>query len=267
MTMSLDEACDALGSLELAWGTSSGEVRCEVAPWGIELTLARPESANAMSVAQLRRLGDAVRWARSHPAAVALLRAEGRVFCAGGDLAEVSAHWLDASSAAVVAAAATAVLDALARLPQVLIVAVDGAAIGGGMELAACADHLVAGSAARFEPRQVALGVTCGWGGASRWVARMGPARATRWMLEGASLDGVAAAALGFVDESAERGLDAAVARAQAWASRDAAAVRAWVAQVRATQPEAEPPSALAAFLGVWGAEGHRAALAARGLR
>jgi enoyl-CoA hydratase/carnithine racemase len=263
MRVTLPDACAVLGAYARVWGDSGGEVRFDTTPWGLELVIARPEAANAMSVAQLRRLGEAVQWAMAQPDAVAVLRAEGPVFCAGGDLREVTDHWLKPDAARAVAAAATAVLDALSRLPQVLIVAVDGPAVGGGLELAACADHLVAGSDARFEPRQVALGVACGWGGAARWVSRLGPSRAMGWMLDGSSLDGPAALALGLVDEVDACAGSAALARAVRWAGRDRAAVRAWVAQVRASQPPLVP-EALEAFLGVWGGEGHRAALAAR---
>jgi enoyl-CoA hydratase/carnithine racemase len=263
MTAALRSACETLQACEAAWGRTDGAVHTRVTPWGIELVLDRPAASNAMSVSQLRRLGEAVRWASANPAAIAMLRAEGKVFCAGGDLVEVQAHWLAGEAARKVAEAATTVLDALSRLPQVLILVVDGPAIGGGLELVTCGDHVVAGPLARFEPRQVALGVACGWGGAGRLVSRLGAARATRWMLDAVPLEARQACAMGLVDTVAEHTATEALTLATRWAARDAAAVRAWVAQRRACQPR---PTAeeLEAFLSVWGGEGHRAALAAR---
>ncbi len=109
------------------------------------LTLARPEKLNALDAAMVDALPQVCRQIeRQAGVRVVILRGEGgKAFSAGGDIAAWSGesaedfgwHWVRDGHAA---------FDALARLRQPVIAVLEGHALGGGLELAACADYRIA---------------------------------------------------------------------------------------------------------------------------
>ena len=193
------------------------------------ITLDRPAKLNALTPAMLADLRDATdRVERDDDIRVAVLSAAGaRAFCVGADIeawADADAlhmwrHWVRDGHA---------VFDRLARLRQPMIVAVEGLALGGGLELAATADLRVAGADAAFGLPEADVGVAPGWSGTQRLVRAIGAAPVKLMALAGERLDAEAAERIGLVHRVVPAGtaLDAALAMAARIAARAPVAVQ-----------------------------------------
>jgi enoyl-CoA hydratase len=106
------------------------------------------------------------------------------------------------------------VLRALAELPMPTIAAIEGNALGGGLEIALCCDLRIASSRAKLGLPEVRLAVTPGSGGTQRLPRIVGPARAKELILIGRVIDADEAARIGLVTEVVPAGQ--ALARADA---------------------------------------------------
>lgn len=95
---------------------------------------------------------------------------------------------------------------ALASIAKPSVAAIEGAAVGGGLELAVCCDLVVTARGARLALPEIALGAFPGSGGTVRVTRRVGPGRARRMMLLGDPVPTDQALAWGLVDELAEPG-------------------------------------------------------------
>ncbi len=132
-------------------------------------------------------------------------KARAASFCAGADLKSLSAALAHPPapererSRGGAQRGRRAVFRAVAALPCVTIALVDGAAVGGGMGLACCADIVIATPRARFALTETSLGLPPAQI-APYLVARLGERVARRLALTGARLDGAAAAAIGLAD-------------------------------------------------------------------
>lgn len=130
-----------------------------------------------------------------------LLRADGANFSVGGDLKKFLPE--RANLAPLVRAWTADLHMGLQRiweLPVPIVCAVQGFAMGGGVSLAAGCDVVLAGASARFGSAFAHLGFSCDCGSSTTLTARMGPARARRFVLLGEMLDGAAALEAGLVD-------------------------------------------------------------------
>ena len=96
-------------------------------------------------------------------------------------------------------------LDRIASLPIPVIAAVNGAALGGGAEVAVGCDYRIAAHDARIGFTQVLLGLMPAWGGIERLCALVGRGRALYLLTTGSVLTGREAAELGLVEESVAR--------------------------------------------------------------
>lgn len=162
-----------------------------------------------------------------------LLRSEGRVFCAGADLANANPVGEDAAAAGernpfYVAAAK------LFGVKTPVVAAVQGAAVGAGLGLALVADFRVATPAARFVANFVHLGFHPGFGISAVLERVVGRQRALLMALTGRRLGGEQAADWGLADVLVEDGLDdAALALARELAAGAPLAVQATRATMR----------------------------------
>jgi enoyl-CoA hydratase/carnithine racemase len=122
-----------------------------------------------------------------------------KVFAAGADIKEMA----EASYAQM--AAGTRRLQesftAVAKIPKPVVAAVTGYALGGGLELALCADFRVAGESARVGQPEILLGVIPGAGGTQRLPRLIGPARAKDIVYTGRFVGAEEALAIGLVDQ------------------------------------------------------------------
>jgi len=127
---------------------------------------------------------------------------EGRTFLAGADVSEMVNAPGDAGRA--FSRRGQACMKKIAGFHQaVTIAAINGAALGGGCELALACDLRVAAEDARIGFPEVRLGLIPGWGGTQRALQLLGPAKLRRLLFTGEHITGLAAAEIGMVNESA----------------------------------------------------------------
>lgn len=137
------------------------------------------------------------------------------VFCAGADLKE-RAGMTPSETAAFVHGLRSAFTE-LENLPMPVIAALEGAAFGGGLELALAADLRVAGAHAKVGLVEAALAIIPGAGGTQRLPRLIGASKAKELIFTARRLDAAEAERLGLVDRVAPAGgaLDAALALAR----------------------------------------------------
>jgi enoyl-CoA hydratase/carnithine racemase len=150
-----------------------------------------------------------------------------RAFAAGADIKEM----VDWSPSKVLAegAALEACFSAVARIGKPVIAAVTGYALGGGCELALCADLRVVGESAQLGQPEILLGIIPGAGGTQRLARLVGPSRAKDLILTGRFVTADEALRIGLADRVVPdpEVYDQALALAAELASRPAVAVRA----------------------------------------
>jgi enoyl-CoA hydratase len=156
--------------------------------------LDRPK-ANALSAEVLAQLQAAAEDLTADPPGAVVLWGGRRIFAAGADITELG----DAGAAAVGADFAGA-LGALAGVPRATIAAVNGFALGGGLELALACDFRVCAEDARFGLPEVLLGVIPGGGGTQRLPRLVGSSRAKELIFTGRQLRAEEALAVGLVN-------------------------------------------------------------------
>jgi enoyl-CoA hydratase/carnithine racemase len=158
--------------------------------------------------------------------AVVVTGAGTRAFCAGSDVKEFER--LAGRVAQGKLLYEKYVYRKLAELPVPTIAAIEGDALGGGLELALCCDLRIASARARLGMPEVRLGVIPGSGGTQRLPAVVGPARAKELILVGELISAQRAEQIGLVNAVAAEGeaLTAATDMAQRIAQRGPTAVR-----------------------------------------
>lgn len=173
------------------------------------LTLNRPEKLNALTPAsfvELRAHLDAI--ATDESVRVVVLTGAGRAFCAGNDLAAISA-----GERAPTPTYQADTIDALEALPVPTIARIQGHCYTGGLELALGCDLLVASSSARLGDTHGQWGLVPVWGLSVRLPERVGRSRAKELSFTARRIDGETAAALGLVDHCvADDALDPTIA-------------------------------------------------------
>ncbi|MBO0711681.1 MAG: enoyl-CoA hydratase/isomerase family protein [Acetobacteraceae bacterium] len=158
----------------------------ELRPHTLLATLNRPESSNAMNTQMGIDLLDLFDGICADPArfrAIVLTGAGPRAFCAGGDLKErngmTDAAWQGQHLIFERG------IRALIACPVPVIAAVNGAAFGGGCEIALCCDFIYASETARFALTEVTLGIMPGAGGTQNLPRAVGARRAKEVLLTG----------------------------------------------------------------------------------
>lgn len=190
-------------------------IRLSVAGGVAHLRLDRPEKLNALDPGMIAELAARCREIEHGTARVVILSGEGKAFSAGGDIAAWSGespeafgrHWVRDGHAA---------FDALARLRQPVIAVLDGHALGGGLELAACADYRIAEAHVRIGQPETGLGIIPGWSGTQRAVRRFGAQVVRRMAVMGEVFGAEEARALGIVDRVVPTGEGMAAAEVAA---------------------------------------------------
>ena len=125
------------------------------------LTLNRPQARNALSMALMSALQDALDAIREDPSVrVVILRGAGPAFCAGHDLKEMRADPSRAATEAVFRTCARLMLS-ITRLPQPVIAQVNGIATAAGCQLVATCDLAICAEDARFATPGVQIGLFC----------------------------------------------------------------------------------------------------------
>jgi enoyl-CoA hydratase/carnithine racemase len=202
-------------------------VRLEVTDGVGTIRLDRPKmnALNAQVQEEIRAIaGEAA--ARDDVKAVVVYGGE-KVFAAGADIKEMA----DMSYTDMVkrSTGLTTAFTAVARIPKPVVAAVTGYALGGGCELALCADIRIAAEDAVFGQPEVLLGIIPGAGGTQRLSRLVGPSKAKDIIFTGRFVKADEALAIGLVDRvvAADQVYAEAVAWAQQFAGAASYAVRA----------------------------------------
>ncbi|MES2434468.1 MAG: enoyl-CoA hydratase-related protein [Pseudomonadota bacterium] len=156
----------------------------------LHVALNRPAAKNALNTATLKALAEFLTQAATDPniRAVLLSGTDGN-FAAGADIAEIETK----TSAQAATDPRKAHWAAIRAFPKPLIAAIDGFALGGGLELALMADLIVLGETAKLGLPETNLGLIPGAGGTQRLLALAGRARASRMILTGEIIDATTA--------------------------------------------------------------------------
>ena len=135
------------------------------------VTINRPQALNALCSALLEELRETFgAMARDEAVRAVVLTGAGKAFVAGADIAEMRGFTPEEANA--YAARGAQAFAAVETLPQPVIAAVNGYALGGGCELALACDIRLASEKARFGQPEVGLGITPGFGGTQAPPAR-----------------------------------------------------------------------------------------------
>jgi enoyl-CoA hydratase/3-hydroxyacyl-CoA dehydrogenase len=162
------------------------------------VTFDRPEALNALNATVLRDLDAVLADVETAKPRAVLVTGEGKAFIAGADIPTMRA--LDAAGAKDYTALGNRVLDRLAALPCPALMAINGFALGGGLELALAGDLLYASEKAQLGLPEVGLGIHPGFGGTQRLPRRIGLGAAKELTYTGRTVGAKEALALGLVD-------------------------------------------------------------------
>ena len=192
------------------------------------LTINRPKVLNALNRETMQELKDLVESlaADKQVGAVIVTGSGNKSFVAGADISEMKAmsplegrEWGRFSQS---------VFNAIENLPQPVIAAVNGYALGGGCELAMCCDIRLAAENAKFGQPEVLLGVIPGFAGTQRLPRIIGKGRAKELLFTGNQIDAAEAYRIGLVNHvvPAEQLMNTAKEMAKTILSRGPVAVR-----------------------------------------
>ncbi len=171
------------------------------------LTVNRPEALNALNADLLFELGVAFELVQSDLDVQAfVITGMGRAFVAGADIAALN-KLEDVFGGREAALSGQDVMNTLAALPIPTIAAVNGFALGGGLELALAADLRVASKSAKLGLPEVGLGLIPGYGGTQRLPRLIGQGRALDLILTGRHVGADEALTLGLVNRVADDAL------------------------------------------------------------
>ena len=193
------------------------------------LTLNRPKAMNALNLATLIKLERRLVEISSNDAIrVVVLTGNGDAFCVGADLKEVLAGAQLGPGESDFLDRANVVFGALRDFPKPVIAALNGATMAGGLELAMCADIVVAAESATLADAHANYGVYPGAGGAAILPRLIPRNMAMYLLLTGKSLSATEMKACGLISEihPVEKLADAALALAKHIAKKSPIALR-----------------------------------------
>ncbi len=174
-------------------------VLCERRDGVAVVKLNRPDVLNALDRATLTALLQRLEeLARDAALRAVVVTSSGRAFAAGADIGEMRAF--APADAEAFSRLGHRVFAALEALPVPTLAAVNGFALGGGLELACSCDWIYASHGARFGQPEVKLGLVPGFGGTSRLPRRVGLAWAKQLVLTGEPIDAETALRIGLAN-------------------------------------------------------------------
>lgn len=164
------------------------------------LTVNRPDSLNALNKQVIIDLAEAVNSIEADPTirCVIVTGSGAKAFVAGADIKEIDQ--LESSEAYKFAISGQHLFSKIETLRMPVIAAVNGFALGGGLELALACDFIIAADDAKFGLPECTLGIMPGYGGTVRLVRRIGPARAKEIAMTGGFYSSAEAFNLGIVN-------------------------------------------------------------------
>jgi len=150
------------------------------------ITLNRPEVKNALSMKLSDEIVEAIEIIRqSKKLKFLVIKGAGNNFCVGDDISEM-VRWGDANDITRRARYYQNMANQLEELDKITIAAVDGYAVGGGLEITMACDFVIATERSKWGMPEVDVGITPGWGGTTRLARFIGRRRAKEINLLGA---------------------------------------------------------------------------------
>ena len=182
------------------------------------VTIRRPEKLNALNRAVISELGEVFRMAADDASVRALILtgAGEKAFVAGADIAEIAKT--NAIEAEQTSRRGQEIFRALETLRKPSVAAINGFALGGGLELAMCCTIRIASLNARLGQPEVKLGIVPGYGGTQRLPRLVGRGRALELLLSGEPIDAAEAHRIGLVNAIAPQ--EELIAAAKQWARK-----------------------------------------------
>jgi enoyl-CoA hydratase len=167
------------------------------------LRLNRPQVRNALNLEVRARLADEVARHAADPAIRCLIiTGSDTVFAAGADISQMA----EAGPIEIMARNLQKYWRTIMDCPKPVIAAIEGYALGGGLELALCADIIVAGDGAKLGLPEVKIGILAGGGGTQKLARLIGSKRAMLLLMTGKMFGAAEALAMGVVSEVAPAG-------------------------------------------------------------
>jgi enoyl-CoA hydratase len=166
-----------------------------------QITINRPSKLNALNVATIQELHNAFKNLESkEEVCVIIITGEGeKAFVAGADISEF-AHFSVEEGAQLAAQGQELLFDFVENLKTPVIAAVNGFALGGGLELAMACHFRVASDNAKMGLPEVSLGVIPGYGGTQRLPQLIGKGRAMEMIMTAGMIDAETAKNYGLVN-------------------------------------------------------------------
>jgi enoyl-CoA hydratase/carnithine racemase len=163
----------------------------------------RPQVRNALNLEVRTRLADEITRCGVNPdVRCVIVTGSETVFAAGADIGEMA----EASPVEVMSRNVQKYWRAIMDCPKPIIAAIEGFALGGGLELALCADIIIAGDGARLGLPEVKIGILAGGGGTQKLARLVGRHRAMLLMMTGRMFGAAEAFSMGVVSEVAPAG-------------------------------------------------------------
>lgn len=163
------------------------------------LSLNRPEAHNSLSRETLQALQATFEKLKDDESVLGIvLTGEGKSFCAGADIAAMKG--MTPLQAVEFADAGQRLMFAVEKVGKPVIAAVNGYALGGGLELALACDFIVAADTAVFAAPEVMLGIIPGFGGTQRLPRLVGKSKAKEMIFTGNRVPAAEALAIGLAN-------------------------------------------------------------------
>ena len=169
----------------------------------VVLRFNRPDVRNALNLPMRKRLTDEItRHAEDPKIRCLVMTGSDKVFVSGADIGEMA----EMGPIEAMARNVQKYWRIIMECPKPLIAAVEGYALGGGLELALCADIIVAGESAKFGLPEVKIGILPGGGGTQKLARLIGRQRAMLLLLTGRMFSATEALSMGVIGEMAPAG-------------------------------------------------------------
>ena len=177
------------------------QILAEVKEDILYITINREQKLNALNKEVLTELADVIAFAKQSDEVrgVLLTGAGEKAFVAGADISEFQNYNLEEGEG-LARSGQTNVFDAIANCPKPFVAAINGFALGGGLELAMACHIRVASDNAKMGLPEVSLGVIPGYGGTQRLPQLIGKGRALEMILSAAMVDANEAYRTGLVN-------------------------------------------------------------------
>ncbi|MFZ7103405.1 MAG: short-chain-enoyl-CoA hydratase [Peptococcaceae bacterium] len=176
-------------------------ILCEISGPVAEVTINRPKALNALNSATLQELDMLMNdLAKNKEVRIMIITGSGdKAFVAGADISQMKD--LNALAGKEFARLGQHVFSAIENMPQVVIAAVNGFALGGGCELAMACDIRLASTKAKFGQPEVSLGIIPGFAGTQRLARLVGKGIAKELIFAGEMIDAPEAYRIGLVNK------------------------------------------------------------------